>query len=64
MSGSSPASFCTAHSAQPGPARTAAGCTCTCQPPGVDRESVAGACPPSKSCTAPAAASAAQVPVV
>ena len=63
-SASSPASLRTAQRAVPSAASRAAGSTSTGQPLGVRRHSKAGRCPVSSSLAAPAAANAAQVPVV
>ena len=63
-SASSPASLRTAQRAVPSAVSQAAGSTSTGQPLGVRRQSKAGRCPVSSSLAAPAAARAAQVPVV
>ena len=63
-SASSPPSFCTEHTAPDSVRARPWGQTSTVQPLGVSRERVSGAWPVSSSRAAPAAARAAQVPVV
>ena len=63
-SGSSPASFLTAHSAQSFPARASATARSRRTPPGVRRAIVSGARPVSSRTAAALAAAAAQEPVV